>query len=451
MTRYHNDMYKYQATLVGSLNEGTFLARLFKSSSNNKINREFDVDVELTIVHIKKNHKHCVRDIREKPGYVNIKVVNVNQPYGPVYNKSKHVSHVPCSNPIYTESKQVNPEHIREATRNGFLNPRLVKKLILKRYNDREIVYKYIERLIAYVTHAPLDIVYVYETRQEITKATAAVTFLVNFGDDGENEFRFGIDCAPIIRLMWTPQVIIPWMKRKRNWTALIGQLKDELSYGYVILKTSHEQKNNEATVECQYSFAYIERKIVSLQSGNQRLVYFIFKSIIYKHLIAGELDDQLSSYISKTTMLWACDRYPPDDPFWALGVNKGSIFRVLSYLFADLLSKFREGVVPYYFIPQINIIEDIPMGVRKGVTAKLELIKNNVEFYMPKCTREVREIAESALLYAARANNFLQSIEATTNDGGKDFVKNLKVLSLIQERPDLFLPILDELHELNK
>lgn len=236
---------------------------------------------------------------------------------------------------------------------------------------------------------------------------------------------------------MWTPNITLDWIRRKRNWASLTTEIGEELSYGYVILKSSNEEKDNKETVEIRYSFAHIERKIVSLLSDTQRLIYFIFKMTIYRELLEKHLEDTVSSYIGKTVMLWTCEQFPPSHKFW--DNDDDAIIRILTHLFERLHQGFQRGFLAYYFIPKINVIGHLPVHVIKKLTNKLEAIKNDVGKFIPRGTHNVVTTAESSLnLINTHKTLFHRLVTRQYNIPD--------VYKLLSERPDIFLPYFEQI-----
>jgi len=231
---------------------------------------------------------------------------------------------------------------------------------------------------------------------------------------------------------LWTPNITLNWVRRERNWTSLTTEIEEELSYGCIILKPSNEQKNNKETVEIRYSFAHLERKIVSLQSDTQKLVYLIFKATIYQELLEKHLEDIVSSYIGKTIMLWTCEQFPPSHRFW--DNDDSAIMRILTYLFDKLYQGFRRGFLAYYFIPKINVIGHLPNHVVRKLTNKLEVIRQDVRKFVPRDTHRIVTAAEFSL-------NLINTYKTLFNRLVTRQYHSPDVYKLISERPDIFLP----------
>lgn len=425
-SRNTNDLYINQAKLVGSLYEGGFFARFFKrqqkqpttkNSADDSVNRAIDVDLELTIDKLPPEKRHCLGDVAKKPGFVTFD-----------YSLDK------CSikHKEFTEDVQL------EVLKDGKLKTNEVKRIVLdsNRLYEHDCPIRIIKFIFAYIYQTHAESVQVYDIHEEITKATTTFSLVTKVGD--HPEMRFGIDIALTVETMWTPDVTIRWMRRPRNWTNLIAQLDEELRHSYVIFKTSNEEKNNSETNELRYSFAHLERAIVRLQNPTQRLIYAIFKTLIYRELLIGDLEDTMSSYIGKTVMLWLCDQHPPSDPLW--DNDDHSILRVLHILFGEIQKAFSTGFLPYYFIPEINVIGHISSGVKGAALRKLQLLVNDIEGYLPLHTQSVLEICEPVLNLANKYCPVFVDVVA-----GK--LHSPEVFGVLSKRPDLLF-LLNDLSE---
>lgn len=420
-------MYINQAKLVGSLYEGGFFARFFKrqqqqqqqpikkNSVDDIVNLAIDVDMELTIDEIPAEKQHCLRDVVKKPGFV-------------TFDNSQR-------NCLTSNNKHFNEEDIQLAIKDGLLKTNDVKRIVLdsNRLDEHDAPILVIKFIAAYIYQTHAENVRVYDIQEEITKATTTFSLTTKVGD--HPEMRFGMDIALTFETMWTPDVTIRWMRRSRNWTNLIGQLDEELRHSYVIFKTSNEEKHNQETNELRYSFAHLERAIVQLQNPTQRLIYTIFKTLIYRELLIGDLEDTMSSYIGKTVMLWICEQHPPSDPIW--DNDDRSILNVINILFRELHKAFKTGFLPYFFIPEINVIGHISSDIKGAALNKLTLLVNDIERFLPPHTQSVLMICETGLNIVNKyCPVFTKVVQGNLN--------NAEVFGVLSKRPDL-LYLLDD------
>ena len=149
-------------------------------------------------------------------------------------------------------------------------------------------------------------------------------------------------DIALIIQLDWQTKFIRRWIKRPKVWPNM-HDLSTVTNVTYVISKTSHEEKNLTESTEFRYSFAHIERKIVSLQSKSQRLVYYIAKSI-FNRWIKPIDSNVVTSFMLKNTMLWMCEKYSPENEIWGSEIETKKILNIISKLYSNLLKNLKEN-----------------------------------------------------------------------------------------------------------
>jgi len=152
------------------------------------------------------------------------------------------------------------------------------------------------------------------------------------------------------------------------------------MKFAYIIAKPSPEEKENRETVEWRYAFAHVERKLVGLRSKQQNLLYLMLKIILVKYIKPID-PEKISSFIAKTIMFWACEKFHCDDhEVW----KKESSMDTLTYLLGKMLDAFKEGYLPYYFNRHINVIENIPESTRHKVNEILTNILSDVMGHLP-------------------------------------------------------------------
>ena len=285
---------------------------------------------------------------------------------------------------------------------------------------------------IAALTNSPYNEVTIAERYENITKSTVKVGFNVYI--DKVLSAKLSTDLSYNIRLEWKPDVMKRWENRKKHWPNN-SELNEELKYGYVIAKPSDTEKNNPYTTEFRYSFAHIERKLVSLQSDTQRLFFLIFKSMFYKWIVPID-EDKISSYIAKTIMLWTCEKYPPHDNLWSIDGHPESIHRSVQFLLRNLHEAFFTKHLSYYFIPEINILENIPDNVLSKACDKLKMILLDIQSAVPSTTQThiVIEVLEN-----------IKRISKDMRYSIKEFkIHGLKFI--VQWRPDILFHLYKEL-----
>ena len=167
------------------------------------------------------------------------------------------------------------------------------------------------------------------------------------------------------------PQQADDWITRSRLWP-----LKDEIERivcdGCQVVPRSSPGGDN--TSEWRLSFSITEIRLAKLRSLDQQWAYYLFKGIFYCYLKSIEPSDAeekpLFSYIIKTTMLYVCEEHPPTDPVWS------SLEASVVMLLKRLVEGLRKGIVPHYFLPEINLLDRVGSDVIElsiGVIMSLE------------------------------------------------------------------------------
>ena len=188
----------------------------------------------------------------------------------------------------------------------------------------------------------------------EMTKATSAWEMQVNISGDFWTDTS--MDLAAMFSADWWPAVAKDWLTRQRNWPS--KDVIEELSQSsYIIAKPSHGDRDRLDSVEGSNSFHAVEASLAQLRSPNQKFIYLVFKSLIYKY-IKPIGTDKIPSFWGKNIMLWFTEHHGDDDTFWLYLVE------CVQKLLSSLLESIREKKLDYFFIPQVNVMETLPSGV---------------------------------------------------------------------------------------
>ena len=349
--------------LAGSLREGSFSANFFNAVKTYPQVPSIDIDVAITgSGFLDKKHRHWIKDIKNKTGFVHIKI-------------EKETEKVEWKEFLkyYTEDDQIHKQTINK---DGYVKTYTIKDHFRKR--QRTFRPRTCRLIIALFLDIPLRRVGVEQSRS-VTKSTYEHTN--NIIIDGQLRGIIHMDLPLLLQLDWPCPYYDAWRNRQRLWPDL-ELLSTELNISYLIAKTSRKEKNNTEATEFQYSFAYIENKIMSLLSSNQRTVFYTTK-IIFKQWIKPYSEVYLPSFLVKNTMFWICEQTPADHHLWDFRTEK-DFMNALRYLFIQLKGYLKDGFLPYYFIPQINLIEGIPPKLSQEAIATLDVLTLNVKNYLP-------------------------------------------------------------------
>ena len=134
--------------------------------------------------------------------------------------------------------------------------------------------------------------------------------------------------------------------------------------------------------MDFRHTFSHIEQELMSMFSQQQLFLYFLFKYVFYKH-VKNLKPDIIQSYCCKTVTLWTCEKIDPDSLFW--DENWKSTIQVVVYLFKKLLAASQRGTLQHYFIPQINVIDNIPKDLQDILTQKLETVISETHKFIPQ------------------------------------------------------------------
>ncbi|XP_066922505.1 uncharacterized protein [Clytia hemisphaerica] len=385
---------KFELKMAGSISEGGFSARFFKATKQ----KALELDIEFIFVQISKPSKSCVQEISEKPGFVRIKLSGDCQNLT-VPDKSKtkdHLKEVKLSEDGYIKTFSLKENWLDSIFH--FSTKRLKKSK------------KGIQWLIAFILNVPLSKITISNPFRKISKAVCEVAYDVEYANQ---KWTLSSDVSIIMRVDWKPRYLLEWEKQKRNWPSNVPAylVKEE---SFIIAKPSSADRDNVDTTEFRYSFGHVERKLVSLQTPTQRIVYMIFKSIFYKHIVPLD-SEKISSFLAKSVMFDTCENIPSDDKsFWSSDVE--NIRRVVLYLLDKLQEGCIKGFSPYLFIPGINILENYDVDLLSKMIDQIEYLKENFDEILLNTARERKELivllknARNALAHVKEKINFIFS-----------------------------------------
>ncbi|XP_066927112.1 uncharacterized protein [Clytia hemisphaerica] len=359
--------------LTGSLNQGTFIASLFKENLKYKgslINRDIDIDCKAIAIDLRLN-QNCLKDINGKPGYVELLTNCI--PEEEVWYRY-----------FEKETKYLQPVLFKNKVSNSFNGPSSNAK---ERVSIVFLHYHFLKRGIIFKS---INV----KVSGKTSKATVKHIFEIQ--KDEKLYMNFEIDYAFMFKIFFRPNIMSNFLKRTRY------NLSEEIiQYIYVLAKTSREQKHNINTTEWTYSFSHIENFILNSFSDTQKLVYVIFKSIFNKSL--KHLDeDKLTSYIVKTIILWRFEDIELDDSDdW---LNDTRIWETADILFKDLIVSFDRGFLKHYFIPEVNVLQRLDTDLRDSCRRRIKEIGKDLKKVL--LTNEVAE-----------ARNFLEEVMHLLHD----------------------------------
>jgi len=356
--------------LAGSITEGSFSARLFEDDPdfpNDRLHRQYETDLEFTMFEFNPEFRPYFQDVPQKPGFLRIHI-------GDGTNVPRAVTR------FFDHATPTRLSSLVDPFSGHLLSNKIKKKYASEMNFDENHLYVDVAKLItSFLTYVPVTDISTSHVTAEATKATSTFAFNILLRD--KISLKVSSDFAFMLRCNWSPNLYETLRQRwSSTWLASLN-LTSELQTAYIIAKPSNEERDNDNSTEFRYSFAHLERKLISFRTIQQQEIYLIFKSLFYRWV--KPLDPvRLSSFICKCTMLWLVEAYPPNDPVW---VTSGSSKQTaLSLLLRKLYSYFIKGYMPYYFIPSINILQRIPMEVTEQVSRILSHIQRNFRLFLP-------------------------------------------------------------------
>ena len=224
------------------------------------------------------------------------------------------------------------------------------------------------------------------------------------------------------VELQWWPKIANEWISRKRVWPS--QKIVDSLATKCHLIDKPYDDDVNDVL---RYSFAWIEKELIHLRIPQQKLVYLIFKSMIYKW-IKPINPDQISSFIGKTVMFWVVEETNIDSLLWY--ESDEAIVQAITLLFTRLKNMLEQKFIPFYFVPSINIIDNMANDIRVDIIGVIDDILKNLVGHIPDNVTDVCKKLTSMGLLVPFFNNFNISIWSKANLD--KFLGQVSELSLI-------------------
>ena len=259
-----------------------------------------------------------------------------------------------------------------------------------------------------------------------LTKSSVMTKIILRV--EGETILEVSYDAVALIKLLWWPEAAEEWLTRRRIWPSK-EDVKKLSSHCFIIPKplTQHQiespvYEKSERNMDFRYTFSHVERELMSMFSEQQMLIYFLFKSIFYKHVKTLK-PDVIQSYCCKTVMLWTCEKFDPGSLFW--DENWKSTIQAVVYLFKELLGAFQRGSLQHYFIQQMNVIDNIPKGLQNIITQKIVTIIADIYDFIPQNLSDIYEFG-----------SLLNNVFMTMKQGSDILAKETNIWWSIIRRP---------------
>ena len=398
--------------IAGSTAEGAAIARIFRMNDlfPKCLNRETELDLEYVLLEIPENMRSHVEDLQgKKIGFLNLRVDS---------NFLKSVNRLGWDikdEEIVSVLPKVAP--------NGYLLPHRLKEISLDKLRFRNSSQT-IELLFAYVLNKKLPDITLTNIEQGINKSSVKFDGIVNI--ENKPWVAISFDAVHLIKLTWWPEIASEWKTRKRNWPDNEDLIKDLTKESFIIAKPTCDEDSVFNSKEMRYSFSHMERKLVEMRSRFQNMTYLVFKCMIYKWLSPANTEHNgIKSFLGKTVMFWVCeDNHKDDKTFWKEDYQ--SLLIVLRHLFEKLLTCLETGFMPYYFIPEINVLQSMSVEVKKETIQKVQSILQNIEDHLPGLS----DIEEWSLEMIYFTKSFLEAVvDAGNQNWASIFLRNPNIV----------------------
>ena len=343
----HGRTYQFSGSVV----EGAIMARCFHKKEDW---REIEMDLMHNLFDIPQETSHLLESVDNKPGFVRL-------PY------CKEL----CSETFYTVyalellvGNKINFPHslYQKLT---YISP-LVIRNTWKEDHDRHWA--------------------IPNTKYRKTETT--VEAILDLRRNDGSVIHISTDIVPAVCLLFWPHQAKAWITHHRRWWPQQDTIQNIVDKGCQVVPRS--SPGGDVHSEWRLSFSGPEVILAQLRSQKQQQAYYFFKMFFYRYLKCVESSEpegkQLYSYIIKTTMLWAYEDLPPEDPIWT------SLETSVQFLLFKLLSSLQAGFLSHYFIPEINLLERVNEDVRIKCIEIIGKYQNNILMSAPCDMPEKRE-----------------------------------------------------------
>ena len=188
----------------------------------------------------------------------------------------------------------------------------------------------------------------------------------------GQIWLNISMDMPLMMQINWWPVVAEEWKTRDRAWPS--EDVIKRLTESCYVTRTSSDDN----PFEFSYSFSNVQRELTKKMSYGQKVIYFLFKALIYKYI--NPIDPaNIPTTLEKTIMLFAIEFRDPEDSMW----NDENF--ALKYLLSEYVKAIEDGKLPNYFIPTVNIITELQDDKKVQVCKKLYEMINNAATFLNK------------------------------------------------------------------
>ncbi|XP_065642473.1 uncharacterized protein LOC105844238 isoform X3 [Hydra vulgaris] len=163
------------------------------------------------------------------------------------------------------------------------------------------------------------------------------------------------IDNVPCFYAPFWPAAASSWVTRNRFWpnSQLVGSIYKN---GFHIVPKSLPE--GDERLEWRLSFSAAESVLSLHRTEKQNYIYFLFKSLFYRHIKKCSHEKSLSTYICKTVMMWACEQQPQS--WWDEVLSENGVL----FLIREFVKGIKRKVIKHYFIEELNLLEHFSSSI---------------------------------------------------------------------------------------
>ena len=196
--------------------------------------------------------------------------------------------------------------------------------------------------------------------------------------DNEEGESTISFDNVSCFHCSFWPKIASEWKTRGRNWPSP-EQVQMILDAGCFVVAKPLATGSPESFLDWRWSFSSAEISIASFRTPAMKFCYFIFKSLFYRFLKRENEDGKyLPSYVAKTCMMYISEEMGEE---W---FNENSTAYCVLSLFHRLRHFLTSGVVPHYFIPDLNLLTGMPKNVVDAALCTVsDMIEDPCKFFV--------------------------------------------------------------------
>lgn len=197
-------------------------------------------------------------------------------------------------------------------------------------------------------------------------------------------------DLVPTISIQGWPKSADEWVTRERYWPSK-GYIDIIVNSGYnLVCKTS---STGDTDLEWRISFSFAEVFLSERLTVKQKATFCLFKTIFKS---GCHNMDQVSSYCLKTLFYWELEKIPSE--CW----SDEEYSKRLLCLFDELLLYLNQKYLPHYFLPKLNLFEEITdfsVITQNVISIKETILKFNCQLLLSQMPKEEKKQIEREII----------------------------------------------------